>query len=99
MIDADELKFPAMKGSFNEIDLSRMDGYSKAIQIVRNAPTIDVAPVLHARWDDDHCTNCNKEASMTYECYGGDDGGFPCESFGYVNSPYCPNCGAKMDGE
>lgn len=57
---------------------------------VENAPTIDAAPVFHARWNHDgpdfpggvdwySCSNCgNKDASEWMK--------------------YCPKCGAKMDG-
>ena len=53
----------------------------------------DVAPVVHAKWSKHcweehnyHCSNCNNLASKG--------------AYGYNNdlTPYCPNCGAKMDG-
>lgn len=49
---------------------------------------IEVKPVVHARW--------NKDAWNTYP------NGFVCSgcSTGFlIPYPYCPNCGAKMDGE
>lgn len=85
LIDADALKFPAMKGSFNEIDLSRMDGYSKAIQIVRNAPTIDAAPVVHAEWM--HARYTKEPIYLCSNCYVAE----------YKQHNYCHNCGARMD--
>lgn len=59
-------------------------------------PTIDAAPVVHARW--------------TAECVRGDMAfRFRCSScmgdvwYGYLvrscDYNYCPNCGARMDGE
>lgn len=81
-------------------------GYLDAIDCI---PAADVAPVVHGRWaaqcvvetDDgwaledmpynayQHsnpiCSVCRKTALLD----GGED---------YVTSPYCPNCGAKMDG-
>lgn len=53
--------------------------------IIRAVPSADVAPVVHGRWIDDDC------AFMR------------CSLCGYENdwewaTPYCPNCGARMDG-
>lgn len=64
---------------------------------VCSAPVADVAPVVHARWIHSRyedcseqfelvkCSQCNHEAyAMAFYVRGGN---------------YCPNCGAKMDGE
>ncbi len=52
-------------------------------------PTADVAPVRHGYWINEnfytHCSACGKMA--IYDKYGQE-----------VESDYCPNCGAKMDG-
>ena len=77
---------------------------------VIDAPTADVAPVVHGRWvaqcvvetdggwtledmpyneyqhSNPICSICRKTALLD----GGED---------YVASPYCPNCGARMDGD
>lgn len=63
-----------------------------ATLILREAPTIDIAPVRHGRWVSvPHklariCSVCNRD-----EPY----------KFANINADvydYCPNCGAKMDG-
>ena len=55
--------------------------------LIKNAPTADVAPVVHAKWDvNGHCTNCGGHAP------------FYCMTSTYYKSPYCFECGAKMDG-
>ena len=66
---------------------------------IDSMPTIEAEPVKHVRWIIDyaegtkiyhaHCSECNKEPDRNI---GGDY---------YIDklSDYCPNCGAKMDGD
>ena len=51
---------------------------------------IDVQPVKHGRWiNENFCTRCSACGNMTiYDKYSRE-----------VESDYCPNCGAKMDGD
>lgn len=66
-------------------------------QYIEALPATDVAPVVHGRWIHSRyedcseqfeivkCSQCNHEAyAMALYVHGGN---------------YCPNCGAKMDGE
>ena len=66
-------------------------------KVVNKAPTVDAVEVVHGRWDDTgryifpdgsiavRCTECGCALNMgEFEKY-------------YWN--YCPNCGAKMDGD
>lgn len=50
---------------------------------INEIPTEDVQPVAHGRWKWSEGGQCS-------EC------GFHNSNFGYN---YCPNCGARMDGE
>ena len=56
---------------------------------MQTIPAADVAPVRHGRWINEnfytHCSACGKMA--IYDKYGQE-----------VESDFCPNCGAKMDG-
>ena len=77
---------------------------------IKALPAADVAPVVHGQWtaqcvveldggwtledvpyneyqhSNPICSVCRKTALLD----GGED---------YVTSPYCPNCGARMDGD
>ena len=63
-----------------------------ATLILREAPTIDVAPVRHGRWVSvSHklvrvCSVCNRDEPYKFADIDADV------------YDYCPNCGAKMDG-
>lgn len=50
--------------------------------------------VVHGRWIEKHepITWCEDDEEVFYECSV-----CKCQNFG--ESPYCPNCGAKMDLE
>lgn len=82
-------------------------GYVNAIEDLADIPPADVAPVRHGHWillreseitgfnpefagrdpiRGYQCSNCKKEAIL--DC--NDE---------FVLSSYCPNCGAKLDGE
>lgn len=69
------------------------DGHtSKDVRRLLSIPAADVAPVVHGRWIDGRCTACGWEAPDA------------CNFDGYESEPweytaYCPNCGARMDGD
>ena len=65
---------------------------------LKKAPTIEAKPVVHGRWELEHetygkmrCSVCKKEALI--EKTIGEVGVITI----YVDSNYCPNCGAMMD--
>ena len=77
---------------------------------IDNAPAADVAPVRHGRWDDEHkCTVCHNEAfckiSNIRPEYDYDWEENLVETGDYIwdtewlETTYCPNCGALMDLE
>lgn len=58
------------------------------LMCIKRAPTVDVAPVVHGRWDDSfdgitpYCSVCGHSHRLM------------------TRTPaYCPNCGARMDSE
>lgn len=63
-------------------------GFDEAVKIVENFTSADVAPVVHGKWDDsfDSITPYCSVCGMSHSCMR--------------RTPlYCPNCGAKMDGD
>ena len=65
-------------------------GYMGAKASIEMIPAADVVEVVHAEWEeidgDYRCTNCHHAPTV------GIDNEFRLTNF-------CPNCGAKMDGE
>ena len=75
-------------------------GMADYIYMIEDMPTADVAPVVHGRWELEYktygkmrCSVCKKEALI--EKAIGDVGIITT----YVDSNYCPHCGARMDGK
>ena len=60
------------------------------VDVIKTAPAADVQPVKHGRWiNENFCTRCSACGHMTiYDKYSRE-----------VESDYCPNCGARMDGD
>ena len=69
-----------------------------AVEDIQNIPAADVMPVRHGHWYNRggrfRCSVCDNEALL--KDIGG-TGGWS-HKYEQQKSPYCPNCGAKMDG-
>lgn len=65
----------------------RCDYMAVRVTNIMNIPAADVAPVVHGEWihknGEMYCSVCGSEALMDEV---------------YYESPYCPDCGARMDG-
>lgn len=81
-----------------EITTRTCGDYAAAWSEIRKLPAADVAPVVHGLWEKEPSSfwrwtpsGAVAVARTTYRC------GL-CGRGTAVKSNYCPNCGAKMDG-
>lgn len=101
LIDANALKaklYSLLK--IEEAPPRFIEGLETALAVADVAPTIDAVPVVHARWlprgsdDNDagmyYCSACKDERYFGDEVITSEEASKYC--------PFCPNCGAKMDG-
>lgn len=91
LIDAEPIK-NFIVGGLNNPDKKNAFGYD-AIQILTEiefAPTVEAVPVVHGRWLSEMHGNSN---NGTCSVCGSHEHAY---AFGWK---YCPNCGARMDGE
>ena len=78
-----------------EYDRVHIGEPGKARKLIEDAPTVDAVEVVHGRWNEkvdmveSYLADCTE---VFYECS-------VCECANIGESPYCPNCGAKMDGD
>ena len=70
------------------------DGWNALLKIIKQAPVIDAAPVVHGRW----ITRKGKWFAYFQCSVCGEKISYPSAD-GKALTNYCPNCGAKMDGE
>lgn len=111
-IEREELmKFPIRRDHCDKEHANEhfINGIETVLEYAENLPAADVEPVRHSEWvaqcllpgdgwvfedmpynphqhSNPICKRCRKGALLD----GGEE---------YVTSPYCPNCGAKMDGD
>ena len=75
--------------------------------------TADIVEIRHGKWLEDeydettYCSECKEEAlyESTFELqfdYDWEENLVPCgyeEHRAYIKTKFCPNCGARMDGD
>lgn len=93
LIDADAL-IPMMKYATTDSEIGVFPikiGFNAITEVINNAPTIDAEPVRHGKWIDE-----------TFKPWGLVHHPFKCNLCGEhaeFASPYCPQCGSRMDKE
>ncbi len=73
----------ALRDALYDADAITMNG----VKILNQFPSTDVSPVRHGRWV---CVDTDNE--QFFICNR-------CKRREYWESNYCPNCGARMDGD
>lgn len=68
----------------------RACGIDDMIDDIEDAPTADVAPVVHGHWETIY-NDCGHYGFVKCTACG--------DEYGSLTNRYCPNCGAKMDAE
>ena len=88
LIDADSLPL----GAFVEPRTEWHEGWNDALYAAKDAaPTVDAVEVVHGRW-----ISVEARPHLIYECSICGDRWAYGEM---LNCNFCPNCGAKMDGD
>ena len=90
LIDADALKKKAeMRGRCLR---PMVTAYNMCVSThdIDEVPTIEAEPVRHGKWEDSD--DLEYFITFPYRCS-------VCGTAGGLKFNYCPNCGAKMDGE
>ena len=82
---AEYIKREALRDALYDADAITMNG----VKILNQFPSADVEPVKHGRWV---CGDYYDVGDVCSECDW--DSQMICPSY-----RYCPNCGAKMDGD
>ena len=76
------------KDAHDQYSLGLFHGCEYDADLINEPPAADVAPVRHGRWVDNGIPDSILSGCSV--C------GFTCGSSSFF---YCPNCGAKMDGD
>lgn len=74
-----------------QICSAELTTFVECILRVKNAPSADVAEVRHGEWDNCLCSVCG---NVNPTLYMDADNEYRAKA-----TPYCPYCGAKMDGK
>lgn len=90
-VDA-EKELAEMKFAWYPQDMDTTNAIGMYENFLKNAPSADVAPVVHAHWEITKLTAkwifvCSHCRYVWYESYEGED----------IAWKYCPDCGALMD--
>ena len=92
LIDADALLESIAKIVADD-SMTPTEKIGRIIIAVTEAPTADAVPVVHGRWEPHPNANGFERCSVCHDCIIYDD--WATEQKWY----YCPNCGARMDGD
>lgn len=97
LIDADKLKahYAWWKGGSREMTMD--EAKSDFDTIIDLQPTVEAEPIKHGRWKNVHISLVDPDGVARYGRWG-----CQCSICGTETAditPYCPNCGARMDAQ
>lgn len=72
--------------------------YNWAVTLLDGVPTEDVAPVRYGRWERRFC-HPMRNGEWQYICSVCKDDDYWNKNVCTHKHSYCPNCGARMDGD
>lgn len=102
LIDADALKKEVESIMSETMDMSFQIYAQGFCTTIDNAPTIDACPYYHHEPTGEPFCEMEDRRHGTWKDIDGDGTYWLCSVCGEVlccNNNFCPNCGAKMDGE
>jgi hypothetical protein len=84
-IDAEKLT-----DSIFDWDMTIEDLYYSLCKLVDDVPTADVQEVKHGYWQNKYRSGTTIKEGVVSSC---------CDMWNNRKSQFCPNCGARMDGD
>ena len=102
LIDADALIEVLQNREIHAESVDKRIAIKGDRQVVINAPTIDACPYYHHEPTGEPFCEKDDRRHGEWKDIDGDGHYWECSACGEVlccNNNFCPNCGAKMDGE
>lgn len=97
-LDADKLMDSLTRKKSSVANQRYTEGFNDALMrfrsMLHSAPSADVVEVVHGEW-----LYCPETINLRSHFYCSVCNGVRLERYTKNNFRYCPNCGAKMDGE
>lgn len=91
LIDADVMRQEWLENGENEYVYDT----NAILDSIDAQPTIEAEPVKHGKWTQTYASwsqNYDTSKNIRYRCS-------ECNGIAVWDTKYCPNCGARMDGE
>lgn len=98
LIDMNELCWKVDESKYNNphegiLRVNHINEHDHFLHIILDSPIVDAVEVVHARWKNGDCTACGFDIRDMI------DGESEFYDWVWEGLPYCPICGAKMDGD
>lgn len=91
-IDAEKLKcsIDSETDSIFDWDMTIEELYHNLCKLIDDEPTVDAQEVKHGYWQNKYRSGTTIKEGVVSSC---------CDMWNNRKSQFCPNCGARMDGE